>query len=215
MRIILFRIKHKPKHSVLSYEKKYINAKISQIVMNLQFLSTDKHIQSYVVSSVDKWSDSVDLCTILAIEIAKCGKNVLLINADLRNSTQNEVFKISKNFGLPEALIDIEHLEQYIMTSKINGVSLLSSGRGIFNSVEFLGSDNMTKLIQRVEEIFDVVLVNVPSLSQYSDGQVIASKVDQVILLSKFGKTKGNELFSVVNSLQNIREIKPYIIGID
>lgn len=215
MGIILFRIIHEPKHNVLSYEKKYINEKISQIVMNLQFLSTDKQIKSYVVASVDKWSNSTELSTILAIDIAKYGKKVLLINADLRNSTQNEVFKMNKNVGLIDALTDIEHLEQYIKPSKINGIRVLTSGGGTFNSIELLGSNNMTKLIQHVEEIFDVVLVNVPSLSQYSDGQVIASKVDQVILLSKFGKTKGNELFSVVSSLQNIREIKPYIIGID
>jgi len=166
-----------------------------------------------VTSSVPaegKTTTAVNTATVLA----QTGARVLIIDADMRRPRLHQVFGLSNEGGL-SAILSSENTEAEIL-AKIDqyqetNIYLLSSGTIPPNPAELLGSSQMKRLLDIASKTFTHIVIDSPPIASFTDGVLIASLVDGVILVVHGGKTSRQV---VKRSRQTLNEIGAKIIGV-
>lgn len=149
-----------------------------------------------------------------AISLAQTGAKVLIIDADMRRPRLHSVFNISNAQGLSTILAtelsDKEILDtiQYDEASKLN---MLTSGPVPPNPAELIGSEQMSELLKNLQGKFTHVVIDSPPIASFTDGVLIASMVDGVILVVHAGKSSRQV---VRRSKQLLNDIGAKIFGV-
>jgi polysaccharide biosynthesis transport protein len=156
-------------------------------------LSTAGHApKSLLITSSLPSEGKTTTATNTAISLAQTGAKVLIIDADMRRPRLHSVFNIENGDGL-STLLSTELTEQEILKvikqdegTKLN---LLTSGPIPPNPAELIGSEQMASLLQVLQSHFTHVVVDSPPITSFTDGVLIASMVDGVILVVHAGKS--------------------------
>ena len=162
-----------------------------------------------------------------AISLAQTGAKVLIIDADMRRPRLHSIFNISNAEGL-STLLSSEMSEEetlgvigYDEEAKLN---LLTSGPVPPNPAGLIGSEQMSNLLKVLQKNFTHVVVDSPPIASFTDGVLIASMVDGVILVVNAGKSSrqvvrrsrqllmdiGAKIFGVVLNNVNLRSQDNY-----
>jgi capsular exopolysaccharide synthesis family protein len=149
-----------------------------------------------------------------ATVLAQTGAQVLVIDADMRRPRLHQVFGLSNNDGL-SAILSSDMTAADVL-SKINkfkdtNIYLLSSGAIPPNPAELLGSAQMKRLLDIVGETFNYIVIDSPPIASFTDGVLISSLVDGVLLVVQGGKTSRQV---VKRTRQMLHEIGAKIIGV-
>ncbi len=124
----------------------------------------------------------------LAIAIAQSGKNVLLIDGDLRRPRVHELFGVPQDHGMSDVLRGNLSFRSASKQSRIPGLLLMTSGHCPANPAELLSVDNLESLLQGVKKEFDVVIIDSPPVLAVSDPTIIAPLTDGVLLVVRMQK---------------------------
>ncbi len=149
-----------------------------------------------------------------AISLAQTGARVLIIDADIRRPRLHSVFNIENRQGLSTLLAseladsDIDNIVQQDEKSKL---FLLPSGPIPPNPAELIGSEQMATLLGMLQQKFTHIVVDSPPIASFTDGVLIASMVDGVILVVHAGKSSKQV---VRRSRQLLNEIGAKIFGV-
>lgn len=149
-----------------------------------------------------------------ATVLAQTGAQVLIIDADMRRPRLHDVLDMSNEDGLSSILSSgmtkVEVLSK-IKRYRDTNIFLLSSGAVPPNPAELLGSNQMKRLLEIVGEAFDYVVIDSPPIASFTDGVLISSLVDGVLLVVHGGKTSRQV---VRPARQMLQEIGAKIIGV-
>jgi capsular exopolysaccharide synthesis family protein len=156
-------------------------------------LSTAGHApKSLLITSSLPSEGKTTTATNTAISLAQTGAKVLIIDADMRRPRLHSVFNISNTAGLSTILsseftdADILNVIKQDERTKLN---LLTSGPIPPNPAELIGSEQMANLLKILAKHFTHVVVDSPPITSFTDGVLIASMVDGVILVVHSGKS--------------------------
>lgn len=128
----------------------------------------------------------------LAISLAQTNARVLLIDADLRRPRLHSIFGMSGRQGLSTYLSrDMSEADLLAMIRQYDGGNLhvLTSGPVPPNPAELLGSGQMRQLIKTLEPHFDYIVIDSAPVASFTDGVLISSMVDGVLMVIRCGKT--------------------------
>lgn len=124
----------------------------------------------------------------LAIAIAQSGKNVLLIDADLRQPKVHTLFGVAQEQGLSDVLHGSASLKAVMKQTRIPGLQLLTSGACPANPAELLSAGDVEGLLNTAKRDFDVVIIDSPPVLAVSDPAIIAPDTDGVLLVVRMQK---------------------------
>jgi succinoglycan biosynthesis transport protein ExoP len=149
-----------------------------------------------------------------ATVLAQTGAKVLVIDADMRRPRLHHVFGLGNTEGL-SAILSSDLTEADVL-SRINqyqdtNIYLLSSGAIPPNPAELLGSAQMKRLLEIAGETFTYIVIDSPPIASFTDGVLISSLVDGVLLVVHGGKTSRQV---VKRTRQMLQEIGAKIIGV-
>ena len=119
----------------------------------------------------------------LAFISAQGGYSTLIVDADLRRPTQHGIWEISNKIGLTNYLTTEIPLEEAIVPTSVENLSLLPSGMLPADAVGILNSQRMSDLIGELKGRYDIVFLDSPPMLGVSDASVLASEVDQTIIV--------------------------------
>jgi chain length determinant protein tyrosine kinase EpsG len=121
----------------------------------------------------------------LAIVFSQLGERTLLIDADLRQPRQHELFKLGNQSGLSELLAgrNTAH-EVTIRISSLLGLFILPAGAVPPNPQELLGRAVFSETLNAFSRDFDVIIIDTPAASDYADAQTIAVRAGSALLLA-------------------------------
>ena len=125
---------------------------------------------------------STTLCN-LAFTCAQGGYSVLIVDADLRRPTQHKLFEINNNIGLTNYLTTNIPLDDVILPTPVENLSLMPSGILPADAVGILNSQRMSDMIAELKTRYDIIFFDSPPILGVSDGAVLASEVDQSIII--------------------------------
>lgn len=151
---------------------------------NIEFVQFERQLKSLLVTSSIPSEGKSTVASNLAIVMAQTQKRILLVDSDLRKPTVQRTFKTANNVGLTTLLMDPDMaVEDAILYRKELNLYVLSSGVQPPNPSELLGSDRMNEIMAALNERFDLVIYDAPPLRSVADSQILASKLDGVILV--------------------------------
>ncbi|MFL6514753.1 MAG: GumC family protein [Chthoniobacterales bacterium] len=119
----------------------------------------------------------------LAFISAQGGYSTLVVDADLRRPVQHDIFELDNTIGLTNYLTTEMDLHEVIFPTVVENLSLLPSGILPSDAVGILNSQRMSDLIAELKQRYDIVFFDSPPMLGVSDASVLASEVDQTIIV--------------------------------
>jgi capsular exopolysaccharide synthesis family protein len=128
----------------------------------------------------------------LGVVLARAGKRVSLVSADLRRPRLHEFFKREGQPGLIEVLagralladaLQEVTLPTHGFDAAVARLRLLPSGRVPEDPSELLTSETMAKALRDLEDVSDIVLIDLPPVLPVSDALLVASLTKSVLLV--------------------------------
>lgn len=167
-----------------------ISEQFRTIRTNIHFLNENEKNNLLVVSSPGQSEGKSTIIANTAISIAQQKEKVLLIDGNLRNPSIHQLFKVSNEVGLTDVLNDKTPFCEAITKCNIDNLDLLTSGPIPLDPAELLESEKMKELLSHVKPLYDLILVDSPSVLEVTDTKVLANLCDGVILVVQKSKTK-------------------------
>ncbi len=158
---------------------------------SLEFSSLDQPLHSLLVASPADDADKTTTLANLAVIMAEGGRQVILVEGDLRKPGLHTILGTGNENGLSELLQGNADLNAIpLQESGIEGVSLLPSGALPPNPSILLGSPQMDKVIAALTQQADLVLFSAPPVIAVTDAALLAAKVDGALLVIRAGSTE-------------------------
>lgn len=164
--------------------------------------ASGSEIRSILVTSANPAEGKSTVVSHLALSFARAGANVLVIDADMHNPTQHELFGVHNVNGMAEHLANIGEAE--IVTEQGSGESLVSvipAGTSASPPAELLSSMAAHEFIQKLSYAYDLVIVDAPPLRPVADTLPVARIVDATLMVAMRGQTNGKELAQAMELL--------------
>ena len=160
-----------------------------------------------LVTSVLPLEGKTVLASNLAITFAKMGKNVLLIDADMRRPRIHTVFDLERDKGLSALLTGGESA---IKNTDIPGLKVITSGALPPNPAELLNSKKMQELIERAREQYDLIIIDSPPILSVTDPAILATFADGVVVTIRASSTPRP---AIKKGIQQLSEVGGKVLG--
>jgi capsular exopolysaccharide synthesis family protein len=149
-----------------------------------------------------------------AMSLAQTGASVVIIDADMRRPRLQTIFGMQGQEGLSSILssdISESDMLEMIRTDEESGLSVLTSGPIPPNPAELLGSDQMRRLVAALQANYTHVVIDSPPVSSFTDGVLISTMVDGVLLVVHGGRSSRH---IVRRSKQLLSDVGAKIFGV-
>lgn len=161
---------------------------------NIAFAGVDEPLRSLIVTSSQpsegKSTTALNLATVLALS----GKNVLLVDCDLRRPKVHSLLGLPNQVGLSNVLTEQATLESALQPTSIEGLRVLTSGVLPPNPPELLDSRRGRAALQTIIEAADFVIFDCPPALLLTDAQVMATIADAALLVVSFNEAGKREI---------------------
>lgn len=165
----------------------YIAESFRLLAANIELFAPEKK-SFLVISSLYNEGRSIIVAN-LAIAMSQIKNNVVIVDCDLRNPSQHEIFGLGNSFGLSNLITEKSNIEQILIDTKLQNLKVICSGKTENNPIELLKSDKMNELMSELKYSFDIIIADSPPLSQFADTLVLAQKFDSIIFLVDMKRT--------------------------
>jgi capsular exopolysaccharide synthesis family protein len=118
----------------------------------------------------------------LAAAMAKAGKDMVLIDADMRRPSLHKIFQVEQEPGLSNFLVG-EINELPCVPTVVPHLYLLPCGKIPPNPSELLGSARMEELLIKAQERFAQIIIDSPPIISVTDAAILSTKSEGVLLV--------------------------------
>ena len=171
---------------------------------NLQFSRLDNPLTTLGVTSAAEDSQKGKAAANLAVTLAQSGKQVVLIDADLRRPSQHTIWRIENNQGLTSMLLAEALDASLLIRTDVENLRILPSGDLPANPVDVLASNRMDQLIVQLKADADILIFDMPPVLAAADASVLGQKVDGVLLVVQANKTQRDHTARARTQLERV-----------
>lgn len=180
---------------------------------NIQFISTDKKTKTLLITSTLPGEGKSWIASNLAVTFAQAGKKVVLIDADMRKGRQYAIFGTPSKPGLSNYLsqVGIEETKSKskgiitcLQKTEIKNLYVMPAGSIPPNPSELLVSQKMTKLLEKLKKVCDIVIIDGTPCELVTDAVVLSRMVDSTMIVTAHKITKKDALERVIKNIQNV-----------
>ncbi len=138
----------------------------------------------------------------LAVVLARSGKQVLLIDGDLRKGRLHAMFGIERKRGLSEIIAGESSLEEVVHSTGIDNLDLVPTGTLPPNPSELLLHENFALALEQIMPFYDHILIDSPPVLAVSDACIIGSHAGATLLVLRDGQHPLREIEQSIKTLR-------------
>jgi tyrosine-protein kinase Etk/Wzc len=131
----------------------------------------------------------------LAAAIAQAGQRVLIIDGDMRLGTLHNIVGGVVEGGLSELIsgqIDLATATR--PTPNVENMYFISRGKAPPNPSELLMGSRFTALLERIQPLYDLIIIDTPPILAVTDAAIIGSHAGTSLLVVRFGLNQVREI---------------------
>ena len=150
------------------------------------FSFAGRNVKKVVMTSCQPGEGKSFVTINLMRTLAELGKNVVVVDADMRRSVlipQYEIQVDSKPRGLAHYLAEQCGLDDIVYKTNIDGAYMVFHGQDVVNSLALLTTPRLRQLLDELANAFDVVLIDSPPIGLIIDAAEIARSCDGVVFV--------------------------------
>jgi capsular exopolysaccharide synthesis family protein len=152
--------------------------------------------QAFLVTSSDPSEGKTTSAINLAASIAKGGKSVVLIEADLRRPTISRLLSLNVKHGTEHVAFGRNKLSNALISTQIDKAKVrvlaVQSPRPLLAAK--LSFDIAQRLITEAKELADFVVIDSPPIAAVADALPLAEFSDEVIVVARLGVSRLSKL---------------------
>jgi non-specific protein-tyrosine kinase len=170
---------------------------------NIQFASVDRPLRTLAISSPAPEEGKSTVATNLAAALAQGGKQVILVDADLRRPRLHTLLGLPNRLGLSDLFVRTDlALPDVLQPGALPNLRVLTSGNLPPNPAELLGSERMARLLAELTELADIVVLDSPPALLVTDAALLGARADGLLLVAEAGRTRRDVARAAVESLR-------------
>ncbi|MFO1095496.1 MAG: polysaccharide biosynthesis tyrosine autokinase [Planctomycetaceae bacterium] len=148
----------------------------------------NKPHQMIQITSPNPGDGKSTLSTNLAMSIAKAGKSVLLIDADLRRPNVHKLLGMENDVGVTSVVEGGLDFDDALQSGPLPHLDVMTAGPRETNRAELLLSPRFAEMLNALRERYDYVIVDTPPVLAVSDPAAIGAMVDGVLLVLRINR---------------------------
>ena len=184
---------------------------VRQLRTNLQFMDVDNPPRVIVVTSSLPGDGKSTTIIKLAEAIAESGRDVVIVDADLRRPTVAKNLGLVEGAGLTDVLVGRAKPQDVLQAwGSTDHLYVMGAGTIPPNPSELLASEAMHKLLYSFPK-HAIVLIDTPPLIPVTDAAVLTARTDGALVVACSGRTTIDVLD---RALQNLDKVKGRPLGV-
>ena len=142
-----------------------------------------------ITSALPKEGKSFTAANLAQVLVRQHGRRVLLIDADLRGPRLHMMLGTTSSPGLVDYLQGDCDEFSIMQRGPMENLFFIPSGQETSNPAEMVSNGRLKTLLQRVEALFDWIIIDSPPAVPVSDAGVLAKACDGVLLVVRSNTT--------------------------
>jgi len=142
-----------------------------------------------VTSALPKEGKSFTAANLAQVMVRQHGRRVLLVDGDLRAPQLHTMMGTTDTPGLADYLRGESDEFSIMQRGPVENLFFIPSGGEISNSAELVANGRLKLLLQRVEPLFDWIIVDSPPAVPVSDASLLAKACDGVLMVVRCNAT--------------------------
>ncbi len=181
---------------------------------NIKFSGDDIKVIMFTSAAPNEGKSSVTFN--LAKSLTESGKNVLLIDTDIRKSVlvgrlEAKTDDGSEILGLSHYLSGQQSIDDTTYMTNIEKLYIMFAGPSVPNPTELLEKKYFSKLIKNARDCFDYVLVDTAPLGAAIDAAIVARHCDATVFVVAQNCEPSK---SIINAKKQIEAVGGKILGV-
>ncbi len=167
--------------------------------------------KSILIASLNPGEGKSLVSSNLAITFAQQKLPTLLVDCDLRRGVLHNSFACEKKPGLADFLagntpVSIENLSDIIQNTHVPNLFIISGGIQVPNPSELLAGERLKSMIATLRANFSILIIDTPPIEFIPDAIVLSTLIDQIVLVTRYGKTNLDKLSAKVHEFASFKE---------
>jgi protein-tyrosine kinase len=142
-----------------------------------------------ITSALPKEGKSFTSSNLAQVIVRQHGRRALLIDADLRAPHLHLMLGTTSDPGLSDYLLGKNDEFSIMQRGPLENLFFIPSGTGATDPAELVGNGRLKLLLQRVEPLFDWIIIDSPPAVAVSDASVLAKACDGVLMVVRSNST--------------------------
>ncbi|MBW4538724.1 MAG: polysaccharide biosynthesis tyrosine autokinase [Myxacorys chilensis ATA2-1-KO14] len=195
MRQMRQRLSVPKSESAYLYDSSPFSEAFRSLYTNIRLLNPDTLIRSLAISSPSPGEGKSTVALYLAQAAAALGQRVLLVDTDFRCPQLHVRLQLPNLQGLSNIVSLEVEFDQAVQQSPVEpNLFVLTVGQVPPDPTRLLSSKKMQTLMQQFEEMYDLVVYDVPPLLDLADAKLVATNTNGIVLVVGLDKTKSATL---------------------
>lgn len=207
---VIPRVKDENIAEAIADPKSDITEAFLSLQTNLSFLTDHGVPRSILFTSTRPNEGKSNSAVALARSLARTGKRVLLVDADMRNSSSHKLLGVQNLQGLSNYLTGEDLRDSLLTETGIPNFQLLAAGPKPPNAGELLLSPRLAQLVEQASKRFDVVLIDAPPVLGIADVPLVARAAEGIVYTVEMD---GARLRQIQQSIERIRAARANLFG--
>lgn len=190
--------------------KSVISESYLSVHTSLRFSTSHGVPRSLTVTSASESEGKSTTALSTAAMIARMGRRVLIIDADMRNPSLHKTLGVANDAGVADLLTGSDPARMPVIAVPDLNLSAITAGPIPPNPAELLATDRLAELLQWFGQHYDHVVIDAPPVMGLSDAPLIASSVEATVFVITAGST-GTK--AAIGALRRLQDVDANVVG--
>lgn len=181
------------------------------LVTNLMYSTSTGLPKTLLVTSASEGEGKTTTAYAVALDLARLGRSVLLIDSDLRRPTLHRRVEGGSKYGLTDLLTGQAHFDEALIDSGEPNLTYITGLPIPPEPSILLGGGRLPRILEAAESRFDSVVIDSPPLLGLSDAATISTQADAVMMVVD---ASGFRRGAVKSAVRRLNLVNANVLGV-
>jgi len=192
----------------IAYLKDKPSSAAAEAIRNLRtsvmLSNVDTPPQIIMTSSSLSGEGKTTIALSLSLNFSTMGKNVLLIEGDIRRRVFGQYLKTEQKDGIVSVLTGTKSFDDVVIHDELLGADVLLGDKGQANAADIFSSEKFSTLLNDLRRRYDIIIIDPPPVLIVPDARVIAQNVDATVFVVRWDRTQKEQVIGALREFESV-----------